>query len=276
MPINYFYESFENKESLDYERRCYPSASNIQVFKYRDNPSSYEIRASFKGIRGLIEEIKAPHHFNRIYCLRICSGAMFIDKSDKSFKRFMNYTVEQLGLLIEPELQKRGGVDAGYTLLEASDYLCLPIYWNERPDYRVQVWRTRIFDCPLADFHTSPSDPLGPTRPLYLYLEERWHPNTGKQRSLIWFSHRCKKGKKIDQFRRDALLILGDSKGLGRPKKYGNRNDFIRELKKAYEQVAISGMKDPTQPQVAEEMEISLLTFQRYLGEYNIPWPPRG
>lgn len=188
----------------------------------------------------------------------------------------MGYTVEQFGLLLEPELQRRGDVAAGYTSLKESNYLCLPLYWSERPDYRVQVWRTRIFDCPLVNFPTSLSSLFGPARPVNMYMEECWHPNIGKERSLTWFEHRYRVGQKIDQFRKDALLILGDPKRIGRSKKYGSRNDFILDLKEAYEKVlGISG-DDPTQLEVASEMkiEITLLTFQRRLKEHGIPWPP--
>jgi hypothetical protein len=276
MPVDYFYKTLEGKEGFDYQNKCYPSPSNIQVFKYRDDPISYEIKAGFEGVSSLIETLRAPHHFNRIYCLRIFSGAMSVPKSDESFKRFMGYTVEQFGLLMVPEFGIRGGADAGHTILKKSNYLCLPLYWSERPGYRVQVWRTRIFDCPLSKFPTSLSSPLGPDRWINLYMEERWHPNTGKKRSLTWYEHRCKSGGKIEQFRKDALLILGDPIRTGRPKIHADPNIFLLEVRRKYEEIAESCKKDPTAPDVAFEMEVTLPTFNRRLKEYGIPWPPRG
>jgi hypothetical protein len=276
MSVIYFHS--RGKNVPDYEQKCYPGTSDIQVFKYRDNPPSYEIRASFEGVRNLIEALESPRHANRIYCMRICSGAMFIDKSDKSFRRFKNYTVEQFGLLIEPTLQKRGGVDAGYTSLKESDYLCLPLYWNENPDYRIQVWRTRIFACSTADIQTSPSKPLGPTLPLVMYLEERWHPYRGKRRSLTWLEHLNRNNKVIEQFRRDALLILGNVKRSGRRKLYANPEVFYQEMLRAYNEVGKRAEKDPSQEEVAEEMkpELSVRTFRQRLNQHEISWPPKG
>jgi hypothetical protein len=276
MSVDYFYKSLANKEGLDYDNRCYPGTSNIQVFKYCDEPPSYEIRASFDGIRGLLEELEAPRHFNRVYCLRICSAAMFVDKSDRSFKRFKDYTVEQFGLLIEPDLQKRSGIDAGYTSLKSADYLCLPVYWNESPSYRIQVWRSRVFACPITDIQTTPSKPLGQNLPLVMYLEERWHPYRGKSRSLKWLEHRYRSSKTIEQFRRDTLLILGDVKRGGRQKQiYPDPDKFYQDLRKAYEKVAKRSKKEPSQIEVALEMEqeLSLKTFQTRLNDYEISWP---
>lgn len=273
MPVEYFYKKDEGL--FDYKERCYPNLSDIRVFRYRDEPPSYEIRAEFEGVRDLLEELKAPSHVNRIYCLRIYDGAMFIPKADRSHKRFINYTVEQFGLLMVPELKERGGFETGYTSLKASNYLCVPIYWNERPDYRVQVWRTRVFNCPRANFLTSISNPFGPSRPFCMYLEERWHPNIGKQRSLTWVEHRSREGKEIDQFRKDALLILGEPRRAGRKRAYTDPGRFIQDLKEAYEEIAHSGINDPTQHQVAFALGIASMTLKRYLDRYGIPWPPR-
>ena len=275
MSVEYFSKKYEGLS--DYEQKCYPSSSNVQVFKYCDNPPSYEIRASFEDVKGLIEKLGAPQHFNRVYCLRICSGAMFIDKSDKSFKRFKNYTVEQFGLVIEPELQKRGGVDAGYTSLKESDYLCLPLYWNERPDYRVQVWRSRVFACPITAIQTSPSKPLVSNLPLIMCLEERWHPYRGKRRSLTWLEHRYRSSETFEEFRRDALSILGDGRRRRRQKLYDDPDEFYRQLLIAYKKAAKGGNKDPSQPDVAFEMKpsISIRTLQYRLKEHGISWPPQ-
>jgi hypothetical protein len=260
------------EEKTDFEHRCYPSTSNIQVFRYRDDPPAYEIRAGYEGVRQLILELSAPAHFNRTYCVRLSRGDDFFKRSEPSSKRFLNYSIERFGLKIPIKNDKKPPIK------DSLIYISQPSYWTEPDGYLIQVWRTRIFALPVDRIRTSLSNPLSLPRPLELYFEEIWHPTKGKQRSVHWIEHRHHNQSKIERFRRDALLILEGIKKRGRPlgtKKYSNRDEFTRDYKEAYQKVIRADEDHVSQKAVVSNMnDISLKTFLRRLEEYELSWPP--
>lgn len=268
---------YEDKEDIDFERRCYPSTGDIKVFQYRDDPLAYEIRGGFKGITRLIQELGAPNHFNTTYCVRLSRTEEFVKAGSLPSNRFKNYTVERVGLKIEPLPSLKPGSKAKPFIKDSSLYVSQPSYWYERPDYLVQVWRTRVFAYPLERMQTSPSHPLSLDKPLGMYFEECWHPTRGKQRSIHWLAHWEGNHSKIEHFRRDALWIIEGQNKIGRPlgsKKYGNPQEFIRVYTKAYRIAAERRKGQPSQVLVVAEIEnLSLRTFQERLKDHKLPWP---
>jgi len=266
---------FDDIVLLDFEQRCYPNSSNIKVFRYRDNPPAYQMLAGFDGARQLIEGLGAPHYDNAIYCVRLDSAEGMVKTGRSPSRRFSNYTIERFGLRIESYRTARSKGESQSLISNSSQYLCQPTYWRERPDYIVQVWRTRIFACSVTDLHASLSNPLTPPRFLRMYFEECWHPNRGKARSLHWLEPRDSSSSKIDQFKKDALRILDGVKRIGRPpgtKKLKFKDEFILKYEKAYLKVRQTGTI--TQELVADEMEISTSTFYRRINKYKLSWPP--
>jgi hypothetical protein len=266
---------FDDKVLLDFEQRCYPNFSNIKVFRYRDNPPAFQMLAGFDGARQLIEELGAPHYDNAIYCVRLDSAEGMVKTGRLPSKSFSNYTIERFGLRIESYRTARSKGESQSLISDSSQYLCQPTYWRERPDYIVQVWRTRIFACPVTDIQTSLSNPLTPPRFLRMYFEECWHPNRGKARSLHWLEPRDRSKSKVDQFKKDALIILDGAKKLGRPpgtKKFDSPDEFILKYKEAY--LKVNRVATPTPELVANEMGISQSTLYRRRMKYHPNWPP--
>ncbi|HEY0322537.1 MAG TPA: hypothetical protein VGC66_16395 [Pyrinomonadaceae bacterium] len=249
--------------------------SNIKVFRYRDNPPAFQMLAGFDGARQLIEELGAPHYDNAIYCVRLDSAEGMVKTGRLPSKSFSNYTIERFGLRIESYRTARSKGESQSLISDSSQYLCQPTYWRERPDYIVQVWRTRIFACPVTDIQTSLSNPLTPPRFLRMYFEECWHPNRGKARSLHWLEPRDRSKSKVDQFKKDALIILDGAKKLGRPpgtKKFDSPDEFILKYKEAY--LKVNRVATPTPELVANEMGISQSTLYRRRIKYHSSWPP--
>jgi hypothetical protein len=231
--------------------------------------------AGFDGARQLIEELGAPHYDNAIYCVRLDSAEGMVKTGRLPSKSFSNYTIERFGLRIESYRTARSKGESQSLISDSSQYLCQPTYWRERPDYIVQVWRTRIFACPVTDIQTSLSNPLTPPRFLRMYFEECWHPNRGKARSLHWLEPRDRSKSKVDQFKKDALIILDGAKKLGRPpgtKKFDSPDEFILKYKEAY--LKVNRVATPTPELVANEMGISQSTLYRRRIKYHSSWPP--
>jgi hypothetical protein len=184
-----------------------------------------------------------------------------------------NYCVEKFGLRIEPfpVRNRKGKLTA--PLGKASNFLIPPIYWSERSDYVIQVWRTRIFACPVTDVRPSLSKPVS-DRHWAMYLEESWHPNKGKARSLHWSEPRNHRISAVDQFKKDALRILDGAKQ-GRPlgtKKFSSKEEFIPKYREAYLKARRRG-ENGRQP-VADELGISLSTLNRRLVDHDLTFTP--
>jgi hypothetical protein len=265
------------KEDPDYERRCYPSMDDIQVFQYRDDPPAYEIRAGFHDVRDLIRELRSPHHYNKIYCVRWFGGEQTFESTKQSSRQSIHYAVEQFGLKLEPH-PSSDSILSEQMPPDSPQYICQPMYWRESPDYLVQVWRSRVYACLLSDIHTNPSSPLGPVMPLMMCFEERWHPNLGKRQSLSWLEYKHGSKAVREEFTEVALSILGRAKKKGRPPgitKHANPHEFILKLKEAFLTATRLTDGEPSRTLVAAQMEdISLGTFRDRLRRFNIQWPP--
>ncbi len=203
--------------------------------------------------------------------MRFSSAKEFFKAGKLPSKRFLNYTIERFGLTIGP-YPAVGSKGRLRTIKDSKSYLNQPSYWYERPDYLVQVWRTRIFPSPIAHIGRRLSDPLTSRRQLMMYFEERWHPSRGTFRSLHWSAIRDSNNSKIDLFKRDALILDGISR-IGRPpgtKKLNVRDAFILKYKEARSIAKRNGNLD--QDFVAHELGISVSTLYRRLRDYHLKW----
>lgn len=265
---------FTPKLESEYEQRCYPDASNPQVFQYRDRPPAYQILGAFDGVRTLVEQLDLPKAHNATFCLR-WSGVSELVKTKVSLpKRFRDYSVERFGLRIQPfpigNSRSKGTGD----IKESATFLTRPRRWLEREDYLVQVYRTRIVAFPVRDIKPNVTNPfsLGGAA---MFVEERWHRGRGTVRNLSWREPAVSR-REVDQFVQDALRLLYGYKPIGRPpgtKKFNSRAEFISAYRKAYLNV-VRRKEEPTHETVATELGISLSTFNRRLREYDLPFPP--
>jgi DNA invertase Pin-like site-specific DNA recombinase len=107
-----------------------------------------------------------------------------------------------------------------------------------------------------------------------MYLEECWHPNLGKTRTLCWSEPRESKAG-VDEFKRDAIRILDGATPIGRPpgkRKFHSQEEFIPRYREAYLKAEKLGGATPKL--VAAEMKISRSTFFRRLNEFHLEFPP--
>jgi hypothetical protein len=186
-----------------------------------------------------------------------------------------NYCVEKFGLRIEPfpVRNRKGKLTA--PLGKAYKFLIPPTYWSERSDYVIQVLRTRVFCCPVTSIHPSLSKPVS-QRHWAMYLEESWHPTRGKTRTLHWSEPRNHNKSTLDQFKKDALRILDGAKQMGRPvgtKRFNSKEEFTPRYRKAYLKVLRRDGKAGHES-VADELGISLSTFNRRLDDHDLEFPP--
>lgn len=255
--------------------RCYPSVSDTLVFRYSDDPLAYAVKARFEGVSQLLTELRSPDAANRTYCVKF-TGVEGLLKTGDLPPRFKDYSVERFGLIVGTLTRLAGGGKLTPFIRDSRAFISQPSYWQERPNFLIQVWRTRVFAYPISQLRTSLSSPLSLSKPLGMYLEERWHPTRGKDRYLHWTQHNHRNNSKIEQFRRDALRVLEGVGTRGRPegtKRYNSRDKFIREYKAAYSKAAQEGENEPSQYVVASVMGISVSTLRRRLSEFSITWP---
>jgi len=265
---------FDDRLLLDFEQRCYPSASEIHVFRYRDQPAAYQISGRFDGIRPLIEQLGGPKLDNATYCVRWSSPAELFKPNALPAKRFQNYSVERFGLRIQPFPVGDSRSKLSGDIKDSKLFLSQPLYWFERSDYLVQVLRTRIFSIPVSAIRSTLSHPVS-LLTMQMYIEERWHSRRGKARSLHWLEPRDRSKSEVDQFKRDAVRILDGVERIGRPPGTGklqSRDKFTPAYREAYLRVEQRG--EATHELVAHEMEISLSTFNRRLNKFDLTFPP--
>jgi len=266
---------FDDRLLLDFEQRCYPNASDIQVFRYRDQPPAFQISGAFEGIWPLVKQLDAPTYHNAIYCVRLMSAVELLPSNSILSIGPENYSVERFGLRIEPFPQRNREGKVTAPVGKAYKFLIPPTYWSERSDYVIQVLRTRVFACPITSIRPSLSTPVS-QRTSAMYLEESWHPNKGKARSLHWSEPRNPKISTVDQFKKDALKILDGAKKQGRPlgtKSFNSKEEFTPRYRRAYVKVLRRDGKAGHES-VAEELDLSLSTFNRRLVEYELKFPP--
>jgi hypothetical protein len=166
------------------ESRYYPGLYNAQVFKYSDDPPAYVITPKFAGVRHLIQELDLPEDQESVYFSRLFKAEDFVKFAlRRSNKNFENYAVEVFGLKINlPE-----PLPAGTWLPptpDPSQYKCSPMYWEEYGMRLIQIWRIRVFACPVEVILTSPSNPLSSLSPMSCTSKNAGTPNASRKESF--------------------------------------------------------------------------------------------
>lgn len=164
------------EEEAEYNRKCFPSRDNIQVFQMSGNPPSFYINPDFEGVRQVVKDLDIPNSSEATYFLRFFHGAEFIKYHKRSFLKFKKYAVEAFGIRIKLPADVDLFKLERQPLPEATDYKYPPFYWYESPYHLVQIWRLRIFNCPLERIQVPISNPLNPNIPPIVRFEWRWNP----------------------------------------------------------------------------------------------------
>lgn len=269
------------------DQSYYPSEGDPQVIRHENYPPAYVIVPSFPGVSQIITELDMPRESDVIYNLSYLSVEDFLNFRGYSYvndvRRSQSYSVELFGLLVNLPENFRIGMTV--PLPDPSQYKCQPMYWTEHGFRVVQIWRLRIFTCPVEDIETTLFRPFGNLPTGTLYFEERWHPLADMKRKLIGGIETVSKikGVGLDRFYADALRILGGNfdslnsavkVGRTRGTTYITATEFPHKLREAYQRLYELKGEKPKQEAVAVELKIGLSTLRRYLINFRVSWPP--
>jgi hypothetical protein len=264
------------KEAIENERRFYLNIGETPVVQLNAKPPAYIIHSSFQGLRDLLIELDMPEDPRHVYCAKLFPGFDMRYKK-RGHEKPQKYSAEIFGLFLKlPDLTSYDLKD--WFLNERSQYKCQPRYWASPSGHIVQIWRLRLFHCPITNVRTSISNPLSPSAPAVVYLEERWHPQREMKLSLNGLEHlRDSKISPFIQFTSDALGAIGKTKRAGRPRwsgKYKSPEAFIEAYRRAYFDLLLEKNDEPIQEAVAYKLKLTYTNFKRLKRKSEVEWPP--
>jgi hypothetical protein len=244
------------------------------AFCYSDNPPAYLLSLSDNGVQQLVRKLGLPQVKGAGYASKLFAGAELVAPS--SSREFEKYSVEAFGLGIKLPHPLPSSITR-LSQLAPSQYTCLPKYYEEFPWLLVQVWRLRVFNRPIEALQNSPYYPVSDNNPPLLYFEECWHPQEGIRRALGGLEHlRNSQTSFIGKFIDDSLFLTRNTerpvKNRGRHKKYPTANMFYSRLTQALSELSDIEKENPTEVEVAEQMNISSATFKRRLNDFGLTW----
>lgn len=255
-------------------RMYYPNRDEWQVQKLTYYLPIYLIRPAFKGVKELVEELDLPSGPEELYYSRFCSGSEYVNCAGPSIEQYERYTVELFGLKIKPT--KPLTYPLKYEIPDPAQYATPPEYWQYSHREIIQIWRLRIFDCPLTEIQTTTASPLSPHHPDKLYLEVRWHPNRPKLIFMGGFSHvHISFLEELKRFFGDAYRILEKVNPVGRPpgtSKYPDSDGFRRRLMRELRAYRKRHETKPGEKEIAFKMGLSVSTFKRCMRSAGLLW----
>jgi hypothetical protein len=265
----------ERRSREDYERRCHPSANDVRVYLVRDRPRVYVTCAGFEPARALANELGMPVDERARYIVCHYTGALF-KRGDKKYEQYKKYSLEIFGLEINLPSPPPDPLLPRVPLPDPTPYKSEPTYYWWNGFNLVQVWRRRVFPCPVEDLRSSVAEPLSPGEPQTLFMEERWHPDAADRRVIVGGPDKITtRMTALNRFQTDAFGILNYQNKRGRKrgsKKFRSKEAFIKAGRKAYGDYMDLMGERPNQIQLAEEMGISESTFNNYMNEYELVW----
>jgi hypothetical protein len=259
--LKYQQDREETKKERSAPERYLYIKNELYVQQMRLKPPCYQISKQFQDMKTLIARLgMLPDPFAHFYSKLIAGGdyAWALDK--RKYDRYQKYTVEVFGLKTGESLND------SYERTRIPDprqYATRPQYWYESCLELIQIWRTRVFLS--SSFTPSTTNPLSPYWPTFPYVEKRWQPHR-KQGTLL-FERPDGPGHVVgsrSNFYEDACKILVRSAATpGRGRSYKSLEDFYREVRTVYRQLAQSEYR-PGQKEVMLRMRCSEATFYRY------------
>lgn len=265
----------ERRSREDHERRCYPSDNDVQVFLARDRPRVYFMYARFEPARALAEELGMPVDEGARYIVCHYTGALF-KRGDERYEQYKKYSLEIFGLAVGLPSPPPDPFPPRVPLPDPAPYKSEPTYYWWNGFSLVQVWRRRVFPCPVEELRSSLAEPLSPREPQTLFMEERWHPSaadrhvTGGGPAKVTMRLTA-----LNRFQADAFGILDYQNRKGRKrgsKIFRTKEAFLKAARKAYGEYVDFLGECPNQLQLAEQMEIAESTFYNYMNEHELIW----
>jgi hypothetical protein len=254
-------------------RRFYPQRDNWEVYQISVYPPIYIIQPTFEGVSKLVEELDLPTGPKELYYSKLCSGGEYVTPVGKRIEKYDKYTVEAFGLKIKPTTPL--SYPLKYELPDPSQYSTPPRYWQNSHCEIIQIWRLRIFDCPIEALQTTASNPLSPYHPNILYLEERWHPSQPRLVFIGGLSDvHISFVPELERFFCDAYRLLEQLNPRGRPlgTSIYTSDAFYRRMMKELRAFRKLNKYKPTQKQIAYKMGISESTFKRNFRITGLSW----
>jgi hypothetical protein len=259
-----------HEQKIEYRRRKLSDGYTKFVYQLSEKPPAYCFYPHFAGIRQIAEELDMPCHLDRYYFLRYFHGGDFLKFKRRYSKKFRRYTVEALGIqsgVPEYDPFKKGM----YPFLDPSQYKHPPFYWHEEPWCLIQVWRIRVFDCPLESIQVPLSSPLAPSLPTVLKFEWRWHPDHVPRPDIFERQQLQIFGRtKLQSFLRNCIRMTGGHMKRGRPKEYTDRNSFLQDCTDAYQLLEEHNGRPPNQSLLADELLIDRKTLRQCLIRFDV------
>jgi hypothetical protein len=265
----------ERRSDEAYERSCYPSVHDKQVFLARDRPRVYLMYTRFEPARALANELGMPVDEGARYIVCHYTGALF-KRGDKRYEKYKKYSLEIFGLAVDFPSPTPDPLPPRVPLPDPAPYKSEPTYYWWNGFDLVQVWRRRVFLCPVEELHSSLAEPLSPREPQTLFMEERWHPGAADRRVTVGGpDHITTRMTVLNRFQTDAFGILNYQNRKGRKrgsKKFRSKEAFIKAGRKAYGDYMDFLGERPNQLQLAIKMGISESSFNNYMNEYELVW----
>lgn len=264
-----------HEEEVEYNQRCFPNRDNIQVFQISNKPPAFYIHPNFEGVRQVAKDLGISDDLDAVYFLRLFNASEFIKYHKRSVLKFKKYTVEAFGIRIKLSADADIFKWERQPLPNASNYAYPPLYWYENAYHLVQIWRLRIFKCPLENIKVPISDPLTPNIPPVIKFEWRWHPQKHPAH-FLYGPHNMtpRRPPKPLSFFKDCFRIIRDEGRRGRPREFPDRDFFIQVLKDAFQRLQERTVKPPSRQLVAEKLEIDRTTLKSTLKWHSVSWPP--
>jgi hypothetical protein len=267
------------KRGIAFERTFDLSKPAEQVFQYKNNPPAFIMSSRFKGVERILQDLNLPNYLATQYYSRIFSSLELFKNKKPFSKRYKKYPIEIFGRKV-PTTESSHLLSEYQPLPSASDY-CTPKYLYESYYFLIEIWRIRIFARWVDTLKIDLARPVSQQHPSVLYLEERWHPEYGSKIYLGGLENMpgSKISTELKSFTMNALQILGRARGPGKPpkiyKKFKDRDEFRHEILGIYSELKSSKKPTPSRSAVADVMGISPDTFNKYLDDFIISWPPK-
>ena len=145
------------------------------------------------------------------------------------------------------------------------------VYWYESPYHLVQIWRLRIFNCPLERIQVPISNPLNPNTPPIVKFEWRWHPQKYPEHFLYGpHDPLPRRPPKPFSFFKDCCRIIKDETRFGRPREITDKDFLIQIINDANRKWQKPNGKLPSKELVAEECKMDRKTLYRYRKRFRL------
>ena len=259
-----------HEEKLEFIRRKISDGYIPFVYQLSEKPPAYCVGPDFEGIQQIAQELCMTSDMDRFYFLRYFHGGDFLKFKRRSAKKFRRYTVEALGMQTSTTNANLCKLMI-YPLTDMSKYKHPPFYWHEAPWRPIQIWRIRVFDCPLETIKVPLSNPLSIYTPPISQFEWRWHPDRDPE---LYFYEPS--GRRMPQnivprsFSKYCRSITRTEIKRGRPEVFTDPDFFIKIFTDARQKLKDRNGKASMGLIAEDELQVNRKTLRKYLNRFGV------